>query len=115
MHCSGGYNRHVRTHQQIDRRSLRMVRAIVAKIDADPDLRGLEHAKSVCRRWVERGNVPAREWLGILARPWEEVRSLLLEESDEGQRLRQSDPFCGILTRQERWAIYREAQADDAE
>jgi hypothetical protein len=39
--------------------------------------------------------------------PWEEVRRILLEESDEGQRLRQTDPFCGILTPAERWEIYR--------
>lgn len=86
-----------------------MVRAIVARIDADPERRGLEHAREVCRRWVAAGNVPAREWMPILERPWEEIRAVLLDESDEGQRLRQSDPFVGILTPQERWAIYRDA------
>lgn len=98
----------MRTHQQIDRRSLAMVRRIVAKIDADPERRGLAHAKSVCARWVAQGIVSAREWLALLDRPWEEVRAILLDDSDEGQRLRQTDPFCGILTPQERWAIYRE-------
>ena len=44
--------------------------------------------------------------MSILQRPWEEVRTLLLDESDEGQRLRQTDPFCGILTPEERWQIY---------
>ena len=92
-----------------------MVREIVARIDADPTRRGFEHAKDVCRRWVARGNVPAREWLIILQRPWEEVRAVLLDESDEGQRLRQNDPFCGVLTPQERWAIYRESANDAAE
>lgn len=98
----------VRTHQQIDRRSLAMVQKIVAKIDADPDRRGLTHAKSVCERWVAQGIVSAREWLTLLEKPWEDVRTILLDESDEGQRLRQTDPFCGILTPEERWAIYRE-------
>ena len=97
------------THQDIDRRSLEMARQIVAKIDADPQRAGFERAKSVCRRWVEMGNVPAREWLQLLERPWEDVRSILLDESDEGQRLRQNDPFCGILTPNERWQIYRKA------
>ena len=100
----------MRTHQDIDRRSLEMVRRIVAKIDADPERRGLEHAKRVCDRWVAQGIRSALEWRTILERPWEEVRALLLEESDEGQRLRQTDPFCGILTPQERWQIYREAK-----
>lgn len=99
------------THQDIDSRSLQMARQIVAKIDADPDRRGFDRAKRTCRRWVEMGNVPAREWLALLDRPWEEVRSILLDESEEGQRLRQNDPFCGILTPAERWAIYREASA----
>lgn len=103
------YNREMRTHQEIDRRSLEMVRRIVAKIDADPERRGLAHARRVCERWVAQGIVSAREWLRILERPWEDIRAILLDESDEGQRLRQTDPFCGILTPGERWQIYREA------
>ena len=86
-----------------------MARRIVAKIDADPARGALEHARNVCRRWVERVNVPAREWMRILERPWDEIRRVLLDESEEGKRLRQNDPFCGILTPEERWEIYREA------
>jgi hypothetical protein len=87
-----------------------MVRRIVARIDADPRREGLLHAKRVCERWVAQGIISAREWLTLLQRPWEEIRSLLLDESDEGQRLRQTDPFCGILTPAERWEIYRETR-----
>ena len=43
------------------------------------------------------------------------MRAVLLDESDEGQRLRQNDPFCGVLTPKERWAIYRESANDAAE
>lgn len=98
----------VRTHESIDERSLALVRAIVARIDADPERRGLEHARRVCRTWGEAGNRPALEWAEIIARPWDEIRRVLLDESDNGQRLRQSNPFCGILSPRERWAIYRE-------
>ena len=105
----------MKAHQAIDRRSLEMVRRIVAKIDGDPERRGLERAQEVCARWVAQGNVPAREWRPILDRPWPEIRAVLLDESDEGQRLRQSDPFVGILTPQERWEIYREAARREAE
>jgi hypothetical protein len=98
----------MRDHEAIHRRSLAMARQIVAKIDGDPRREGLEHARRGCARWVERGNVPAREWLEILRRPWPEIRAILIDDSEESQRLRQSDPFCGILTPQERWAIYRE-------
>ncbi len=99
----------MRTHEQIDKRSLAMVRAIVAKIDRDPARLGLAKARNICERWARERPRPAiKEWLDVLDRPWEQVRAVLLDESDEGQRLRQSDPFCGILTPEERWKIYRE-------
>jgi hypothetical protein len=103
----------VKTHDAIDRRSLTMVRRIVEKIDSDPSRAGLEHARKVCARWVERGNRPAVEWMAILQGSWPEIRSILLDESEEGKRLRQSDPFCGILTPLERWEIYREAARNE--
>jgi hypothetical protein len=103
----------VKTHDCIDRRSLTMARRIAATIDRDPTRQGLEHAREVCARWVEKGNVPAKEWLAILQRPWPEIRSILLDDSEEGRRLWQNDPFCGILTPVERWEIYREAARNE--
>ncbi len=47
------------------------------------------------------------EWQEILNQNWESVRKVLLDESEEGKRLRQSTPFAGVLTPQERWEIYR--------
>ncbi len=85
-----------------------MARAIVARIDADPDRSGLTRAKDLCQRWYrEREALAHREWLGILEQPWSQVRIVLLDESEIGQRLRQSTPFCGILTPRERWAFYK--------
>ena len=96
------------THQQIDRRSLALARRIVEKIDADAGGEGLASATETCARWLSRSNSPVhQEWCDILARPWEEVRRVLLDESEEGTRLRQNSPFCGVLTAQERWQIYR--------
>jgi len=98
----------MKTHQQIDQRSLAMAQAIVAKIDRDPVKAGLTKARATCQRWFNRDPLPAfGEWLEILGRPWEEIRTLLLDPSELGQRLRQSDPFCGILTPRERWEIYQ--------
>ena len=48
-----------------------------------------------------------REWKEILSRPWTQVREILLEDSDEGQRLRSSKPFAGIVTEEERLEIIR--------
>ena len=104
------------THEQIDRRSLLMAQAIAARIDADPGRAGLAKAREVCRRWASKhqGPEPAvQEWTQILEQPWEAIRSVLLDDSEEGRRLRQSSPFCGILTPQERWDIYRAFEADE--
>jgi len=98
----------VKTHEQIDQRSLAMARAIVEKIDRDPVQAGLAKARATCERWLKaRSSSAVREWRGILGRPWEQIREVLLDGSEEGRRLRQSDPFCGILTPKERWEIYR--------
>jgi hypothetical protein len=98
----------MKAHQRIDERSLAMARAIVARIDNDPSRAGLVKARATCQRWYRDNPAPAiGEWLGILEKPWEEIRAVLLDESEEGRRLRQSDPFCGIITPPERWEIYR--------
>ena len=85
---------------------------IVARIDADPTRAGVDRAQATARRWQERS--PSRvvhEWLGLLNLPWEELRLLLLDEGDEGQRLRSSSPFCGILSQPERLDLFRQFRA----
>lgn len=49
---------------------------------------------------------PHREWLSILERlTTEELLALITAETDEGQRLRQSSPFAGVSTDEERLEI----------
>lgn len=99
----------MKTHQDIDKRSLAMARAIALRIDRDPRRRGLTRARSVCARWYGMNPQPCvEEWMGILRKPWREARKMLLNRGELGQRLRQSSPFCGILTPVERWRIYAE-------
>ena len=98
----------MQTHQQIDARSLALANAVAAKIDGDQQREGLRRARENCARWYRVNPAPAiAEWMQILQQDWEYVRPILLDESEAGQRLRQSNPFCGILSPQERWAIYR--------
>lgn len=99
----------MRYHQDIDRRSILLAQAIVEKIEKCPECKGHEKAIENCRRWIMRNPSPAvKEWEKILKRPWSEVKKELLDESENGKRLRQSSPFCGILTSQERWRLYKE-------
>lgn len=98
----------MRTHEEIDRRSLDLARAIAARIDADPRREGLVRARATCERWMATGpSAAAAEWMRILANPWERVRVVLLRADEDGRRLRQNSPFCGILTPRERWDFYR--------
>jgi hypothetical protein len=98
----------MRTHQKIDERSQALVSAVIQRIDSDLSRAGLEHARSVCRRWMEsRNNASVAEWWSILQNPWEKIRSVLLDQSEEGNRRRQNSPFCGILEPRERWKIYQ--------
>ena len=85
-----------------------LAQAIVEKIEKNADCKGHEKAIENCRRWSKKNQSPAvREWDEILKQPWQDVKKVLLDKSETGKRLRQSNPFCGILTAQERWNIYK--------
>lgn len=91
-----------------------LARAVVTAIDSDPARSGLQRARENCRRWISEAPSPAiTEWLEILEREWGEIRALLLDESENARRLRQSSPFCGVLRPRERWAIYQRFESDD--
>lgn len=95
------------THADIDRRIARLVRRCVEKIDADPRRLADTVAPS-----VERIGIPAvrAEWRTLLRLPWQELRMLLLEESERGDRLRQNAPFGRLLTPRERMEVFRESR-----
>lgn len=102
-------------HHDIEERSLALARAVAAKIDADPAHKGVARARETCRRWREKmDSRDLRLWSEVLELPWDEIRRVLLDPSPNGRRLRQSNPFCGILTPRERWRVYREFQRDEA-
>ena len=93
-------------HPWLDARSLDMASIVVVRIDAEPGLIHVAHDNLA--RWRRHGGGLSRahrEWVEILERPWAEIRKVLLDESDEGQRLRSSSPFAGIVTEDERWEI----------
>lgn len=95
-------------HRRLDLRSLAMHALIARKLTRNPAL--LAVARENLRRWSERSgsNTPAwlKEWQAILKRPWREVAALLTEWSPHATRLRQSSPFAGTLTPEERKRIY---------
>lgn len=89
------------THAIIDERILALVRLCMEKISNDPSLLSL--AKKSVQRWPE-GRLK-REWIQLLDLPVSELESVLLKDSEEGKRLRQSAPFGGMLLTAERMRI----------
>ncbi len=81
---------------------------IAQKIERDPSLLWVprNNLKRWSRRWT--GNPPAwfREWSEILAWKWPQIATLIAEPSEKAARLRQSSPFAGVLTGEERRRIY---------
>jgi hypothetical protein len=85
---------HTFSHKDVDRRIHRLVEACVAAIEDDPKL--LDRARIQVGRY---SNPRLRsEWEKLLSLPWSQLRAILLEESDEGDRIRQSVPFGGFLS-----------------
>lgn len=100
------YTPAVRSHQWIDRRSLALHEAVAAKLETDPRL--LDVARANLRRWLASRTVPALlEWQDLINRAvLPDLLTLLRSPDANATRLRQSSPFAGILTPQERRSIY---------
>lgn len=98
-------------HEKIDQRSLALARAVADKLKRHPRLYAI--GRENIRRWIQASGgcpLPAHlEWQAILEhRTPEDVLRLLTEDSEEGRRLRQSNPFAGVLDAHERWAVLRD-------
>jgi hypothetical protein len=94
-------------HERLDERSLALHRLVAQKILADPAL--LDKAGENMRRWQEANgslSPPLAEWEQILSSPVNQVVAFLVERSERATRLRQSSPFAGILTEDERRAVF---------
>lgn len=95
-------------HPHIDRRMLAMARLVAEKIDRNPQL--LQVATDNLERWARTNrnglSVGKAEWKALIERhSWPELSAILVQDNDEGQRLRSSSPFTGIITEAEWIAI----------
>ncbi|MEO7300715.1 MAG: hypothetical protein ABI042_19290 [Verrucomicrobiota bacterium] len=99
----------LRSHQWMDACSLEMCRVIAGKIQRQPEL--MHIARKNLKRWKKiRRPCPqaVKEWDSILKNnDPERILEILTQDNDTGQRLRQGDPFVGILTETERLQILR--------
>lgn len=97
----------LRGHQRIDQRSLAMHRAVADKLRADPGL--IEVARGNLDRWSRqngRSQPYFDAWRSLLDGPFEELLAAMVEDTERMTAMRQANPFAGILSPAERWAIY---------
>lgn len=107
----------MRSHQDIDARSLELHRLVAAKVRREPAL--LDRVRLTLRRWRDPGN-PSRsepylsEWERLMAQGLEQVLAAAVEESERAAALRQCSPFAGILSPAERFAFLKAWSATHA-
>lgn len=98
------------THAQLDERSWRWHCEIADRIRENPAL--AEVARRNIARWKRQlGESAARDldvWDHLLAGPLEPVLAILTARTEEATRLRQSTPFCGIISQERRQVLLRE-------
>lgn len=106
----------MKDHRLIDERSLAFERLIAAKLRSDPAL--LNTARGNLMRWLETCSPGVRpallEWQQLISGPFSELLSRMGATDERATRLRQSSPFCGILTEEERLSILREFHARES-
>ena len=102
-------------HTVIDARGRELHQLIAQKIRRDPEL--LQKARETLARWLgqarenDRSRDSLTEWQALLERPLEEILSFIASDDEEPNRLRQSSPFAGILTEEERGEILRKYES----
>jgi hypothetical protein len=95
----------MRSHEWIDQRSLALHEAVAKKLAEHPEL--LEVARQNLRRWLAQNRQPALlEWQRLFETlEFDNLLAFLRSPDERARRLRQSSPFAGVLTTQERQAI----------
>lgn len=99
------------SHAFLDEFALAYHRAVAERLRREPMV-VINHARQNLDRWASAGAFDSgeteslEEWQGILdSSNIDQLIEIITDLSDEGQRLRQSSPFVGTLSPQERLEI----------
>lgn len=92
----------------VDLFGLMLHRAVAEKLRQNPT-EVLQIARSNLNRWLKDKHSALLEWQKIIetCTP-EEIIKIISQDTDEGQRLRSSSPFAGVLTESECEEIWSE-------
>lgn len=103
------------SHERLDRRSLAMHRLIADKIRAEPGL--FEIAFQNIERWTRtsgRNDQLLGDWARLLRQGMTFALAVATEDSERAAELRQSTPFAGVLSPQERWSFLKKWNATNS-
>lgn len=106
----------MRTHQEIDERSLALHRLVAEKIRETPQL--FDKAKATLARWrttVCAASQPhLAEWEHLMDQGIDASLTVAIEDSPRATALRQSSPFSGLLSNRERFIFLKTWSRDHA-
>ena len=94
-------------HRLLEIRSLALHALVARKLASEPHL--IEVARQNLARWRAKQADPPDyldEWEELLARPLAQVLERITAMDAEATRLRQSSPFAGVLTADERERLF---------
>lgn len=95
-----------RTHRIPELQALAYHRLVAERLDD----RLVDEARRRLRRWRRAGRIHPKwfdEWERILAQPLPEIAKAISADTKRSRELRQTSPFAGVLTEQERRRLVR--------
>lgn len=98
-------------HRLAEERSVAYHRAIAERLREHPEI--LQMARRRVQESLTSTTTPpfwAVKWAAILASDLPSIEAFLVERSELADELRQSSPFAGALSPQDRWRIWRETR-----
>jgi hypothetical protein len=97
-------------HRTAELRSIALHRLVAERLDDD----GVERARARVDGWLATGGpVPpesAARWRVLLAQPVAVIAESLTEDTEEMRDLRQTTPFAGVISAQQRWRVIRDVR-----
>jgi hypothetical protein len=98
-------------HRLAEERSIAYHTVIAERLLERPEV--LANARQRVESWLAASTEApfyARKWAEVLAGDPAAIAAFLVDRSELAIELRQSSPFAGALTPQERWKIWRETK-----
>jgi hypothetical protein len=107
----------MRTHQDLDQRSLALHRLVAQKVRRDPSL--FARADAILRHWraiaSPRTHAYLDEWRRLIDAGADACLAVAEEDSERAAALRQASPLACLLTNEERFRFLKEWRARHAQ